>query len=194
MKTIINACTKSTTMNINSNSKIKSNNSKSSQLEQSSKNMNQEAPYIAERILQTMVDWYKKGLLEEGPSNHNYIYRCNQISCWSKIQSIPKWTPEYARKIYITVHMIHQYQQTGNNTSVQTQYTITYSSVLDAYANETCKSTKIQKRTNTARALQILEKSMMEQYNKNEKEKDDQYTNKQTSGNNNIPSVRPNSL
>ena len=60
MKTIINACTtKSTTMN-NSNSKRKSNNNKS-QLEQS-KNSNQEAPYIAERILQTMVDWYKKGL------------------------------------------------------------------------------------------------------------------------------------
>ena len=52
MKTIINACTKSTTMNINSNnSKIKKSNNKS--------NINKEAPYIAERILQTMViDWY----------------------------------------------------------------------------------------------------------------------------------------
>jgi pentatricopeptide repeat protein len=129
MKTVINACTKSTIsksrLNSSKSNRMSNNNNNNNKSNKSESNINKEAPYIAERILQTMDDWYKKGLLDEGPTTITYT---GVISCWSK--SNHPDGPQNARKILMS--MIEQYEQTGN-TSVQPN-TITYSSVLDAYA------------------------------------------------------------
>ena len=58
-------------------------------------NTNNNAPYIAERMLETMRDWYEHDLIDDGPTTITYT---GVIGCWCKSFHVPE-APQRARKL-----------------------------------------------------------------------------------------------